>query len=361
MSRFKSASTGLECKFFLANDDQWYMGLEDDSMRPDDDDEEGWESWSNSHDTEWDYYGPFNSEMEAQKFLRQNFANPGGWYTDKSGRRKPPLKPINPHGRRLWAQRNIMSLRAATIRLAATTSDPELKRGLLQTLTATGKQAHAGREIMDSLLDRTAFVKVYRSIDKQDEQSSELLREVYSKLADALKISDNEYNALGRIRQVVASGDRWSIGFQRNNIFKAADLMGMKLPSGMFASTQGKQARYPDEDWGDDNPSAPETLWGPAQFGYKVDSGVWYYETAGHGGLMVENTAARRLLTPAALKAAGYRWQGKWWFEEDEAVLVPFYEHPEWATKAGAALKPEDWGEMAVRSAWPKYFDLLGS
>lgn len=87
-------STGQELEFFLATDGQWYMGLSD---YPPDDDEER-EYW----DPEMEYYGPFPSKEAADKYLRRNFANPGGAYIDRSGRRKPPRKPINPRGRR-WA------------------------------------------------------------------------------------------------------------------------------------------------------------------------------------------------------------------------------------------------------------------
>ncbi|MDB4278932.1 HAD domain phosphoesterase family swiss army knife RNA repair protein, partial [Deltaproteobacteria bacterium] len=91
----KEGSTGAECEFYLATDGQWYMGLSD---HPPDDEEER-EYW----DPEMDYYGPFTSLESAEKFLRSNFANPGGSYEDSSGRRKPPKKPFHPRGRRRWA------------------------------------------------------------------------------------------------------------------------------------------------------------------------------------------------------------------------------------------------------------------
>ena len=59
------------------------------------------------------------------------------------------------------------------------------------------------------------------------------MREVFSKLAEALEISDNEQRAIQRLRGIL-DNPGWDPALQRNNIFKAADLLGIKLPSGMF-------------------------------------------------------------------------------------------------------------------------------
>ena len=49
------------------------------------------------------HYGPFPSFDAAYKYMRRNFANSGGYSTDKSGRIKPPRNPVKPgRGRRLW-------------------------------------------------------------------------------------------------------------------------------------------------------------------------------------------------------------------------------------------------------------------
>jgi hypothetical protein len=88
----KKASTNTDCQFYKATDGKWYMDLEDY-----DEDEDG-------EQIEGDYtsYGPFSSFKAAEKYLSQNFANPGGYMEDDSGRRKPPRKPVSPRGRR-WA------------------------------------------------------------------------------------------------------------------------------------------------------------------------------------------------------------------------------------------------------------------
>jgi hypothetical protein len=87
----KAASTGAECHFWLATDDNWYMGLSDEP--PDDDAERDY--W----EPEFDYYGPFPSLEDARAYLHRNFANPGGSSADRSGRKKPPASPIRPTNR----------------------------------------------------------------------------------------------------------------------------------------------------------------------------------------------------------------------------------------------------------------------
>ena len=100
----------------------------------------------------------------------------------------------------------------------------------------SSKTAGNGHEVLWWLLDQRDFFKMYRTVEKQDKQSAQLLKDITDKLADSLKIKDNEYNAISRLTQLVKGGQNWDISLQRNNIFKVADLMGIKLPSGMFAS-----------------------------------------------------------------------------------------------------------------------------
>jgi len=83
---WRSASSGLGCRFRKANDGKWYMSLEQYDSRD-----------------EYDHYGPFDSFEKAEKFLDDEFPNPGGYSVDESGRRPPPQNPINPRGPRRWA------------------------------------------------------------------------------------------------------------------------------------------------------------------------------------------------------------------------------------------------------------------
>ena len=122
--------------------------------------------------------------------------------------------------------------RKQLIRLAAKrpVGDP-VRRVLLAELQKT---ASAGSEIVWRLLDQRAFMKVWRDLKKDDEQAADLLYEVLTTLQDKLDISNSESQALNRITQLLKAGSGWKPALQRNNIFKAADLLGINLPSGMF-------------------------------------------------------------------------------------------------------------------------------
>jgi len=122
-------------------------------------------------------------------------------------------------------------MRADLLRIAA-----ELPKGdptRREILAALQREAGTGHDILGELLDYRAFVKVYSGLRKVDAQSADLLREVWSKLSDSLDISSSERQALSRLRGIV-DNPGWDPSLQRNNIFKAADLLGIRLPSAMF-------------------------------------------------------------------------------------------------------------------------------
>lgn len=93
------------------------------------------------------------------------------------------------------------------------------------------------REVMEAILPAR---KVYDLVDEMekagDKQSAELAYEVYQKLVERLTLTDNEEYALNRLQNSVSRVGSWDAATQRNNIFKAADLLRIKLPSFMFAS-----------------------------------------------------------------------------------------------------------------------------
>lgn len=113
--------------------------------------------------------------------------------------------------------------------------------------------------------------------------------------------------------------------------------------------------------WGDGDRTAPWTPWGPAQYGTEIMRGVRVYGTAGHGGMAVAQGVARKLLTPAALKMGEFA-NGYYWYEEDAAIEIPFYERPEWFRK----LQNRDMSEQerarseaSLRRWSPRYFTML--
>lgn len=93
-----------------------------------------------------------------------------------------------------------------------------------------------GHDVLGAIVGRQAFERLYTSLEKTDELSAELLRDVWSALADALDLTANQREALARLQGSVENVGRWQPDLQRNNIFKAANSLGLKLPSHLFAS-----------------------------------------------------------------------------------------------------------------------------
>jgi hypothetical protein len=67
-----------------------------------------------------------------------------------------------------------------------------------------------------------------------DDQTQDLGHEVYDKLRTKLKLSSGEAEALGRLQDIATRGKNWDAALIRNNVFKAAHALKMKLPSMSF-------------------------------------------------------------------------------------------------------------------------------
>lgn len=105
----------------------------------------------------------------------------------------------------------------------------------------------SGDSVLDRILPTHDVYKLMQAMEKEgDSQSSDLAGEVYQKLAERLTLTDNEQAALNRLLGSVQRIGSWDTATQRNNIFKAADLLKIKLPSYMFASTQKQGAKARD-------------------------------------------------------------------------------------------------------------------
>jgi hypothetical protein len=103
------------------------------------------------------------------------------------------------------------------------------------------KKADAGQDILWSLVDRRAYAKVRSRLIREDTQAGEFLSQIAGKLIELLDLPQNEEYALNRLRNVVTN--HWDMGNIRNQVFKAADLLGLNLPSGMFASKRAGQKK----------------------------------------------------------------------------------------------------------------------
>lgn len=72
-----------------------------------------------------------------------------------------------------------------------------------------------------------------------------------------------------------------------------------------------------------------QTPWGVAITTQSLDEGVYWVETAEHGGILIEVTQAKTVLSEKALRI-GKPWHDFLAFEQAYDMMVVFYEHPEW-------------------------------
>ena len=92
----------------------------------------------------------------------------------------------------------------------------------------------AGFGLLDQVLDTKGVMDALRHLTGVDDQSADHLIKVVYQLEDAMDLKSSELAALKRM-QWVAKNKRGDYAALRNNIFKAANSLGIKLPSGMFA------------------------------------------------------------------------------------------------------------------------------
>ncbi len=95
--------------------------------------------------------------------------------------------------------------------------------------------------------------------------------------------------------------------------------------------------------------------WGEADCEEAVAPGVYWVGTAGHGGILVEKSRARELLSERAIKI-GRSWGLYLAYEEDCDAYAVYYEHPEYCTW----MKAEEMKKLAEENLhrWnPAYFN----
>ena len=72
-----------------------------------------------------------------------------------------------------------------------------------------------------------------RMMDNMDDQTADLFKDVIDKFTEILKMTPNESRALNRMRNLVSSKVHGE-GNLRNQVFKIANELKRKLPSGSF-------------------------------------------------------------------------------------------------------------------------------
>jgi hypothetical protein len=100
---------------------------------------------------------------------------------------------------------------------------------IARELLKVARELTATESLIDQVLDQR---KLARLQDDMDEQTYDLMVEVFRKLADDFRLSSKQQEALNRLKMSMEG--RYQPDMHRNNIFKAAHALGMKLPSSMF-------------------------------------------------------------------------------------------------------------------------------
>ena len=131
--------------------------------------------------------------------------------------------------------------------------DTEIKRQLVRAAIAKqGRDMHrTASQIFWDVMDKRKWHQIRAALDKAgDKQSVGLWSEASLQLQKALTLKPDEERALNRMNNLRV-GDPANM---RNQVFKIANELGIKLPSGMFASDHSKEAKHriglpPYESW----------------------------------------------------------------------------------------------------------------
>jgi hypothetical protein len=127
------------------------------------------------------------------------------------------------------------TLRSNLIRLASTLPKGDTTRREILSVLHGHRRKEAGESLFRDVVDMRGLYKLHTEMDKAgDEQSANLLQDIMDYFRKRLDLTDNEDAALNRLKNGIHSVNSWDAALHRNNIFKIANLLGMKLPSSMF-------------------------------------------------------------------------------------------------------------------------------
>ena len=99
-------------------------------------------------------------------------------------------------------------------------------------LVKIAKNLTASESMIDFVVNQEDLARLDRAIN--DDQTYDLMVEVYKKLRKDLEITDDQREAINRLKISIRGGTGMQSDAHRNNIFKAAHALGIKLPSSMF-------------------------------------------------------------------------------------------------------------------------------
>jgi len=152
----------------------------------------------------------------------------------------------------------------------------KLPSGMFASEGGTERRASDYNPLLDIISQRD-FERAYDLLEEADAQSAELLLDVYQELSKRMGLSRQESDALARLKFVLTNSGR-DPALLRNNIFKAANSLGLRLPSGMFAS--GRAASELERQWG---PTLTKQAGGPGYVRMTTLKAIGDLQTAAGG------------------------------------------------------------------------------
>ena len=106
------------------------------------------------------------------------------------------------------------------------------KKKVKKASQRVAKQITASESLFqDYVLSQQDLLKLNKVVD---EQTWKLAVDVYRKLEKEFRVDGGQKEAINRLKMCVKNARSYDQGLHRNNIFKAAHALGMKLPSGSF-------------------------------------------------------------------------------------------------------------------------------
>lgn len=128
-------------------------------------------------------------------------------------------------------EEDLKKLAAEASRIRALFPATEPKTAASQNKTA----GSSGYDVAMTLLGGEAKVgDAMEDLLSADEQTGELFQEIVMKISKELELSNGAQEALSRVQDYMRRGKTWDPSLVRNVIFKAANSLGIRLPSGMF-------------------------------------------------------------------------------------------------------------------------------
>lgn len=105
------------------------------------------------------------------------------------------------------------------------------KKKMAREIVELAKAIVSNKSLLDDIVSQKDLLTVE---DNVDEQTWDLAVKVYRTLQDQLKLTNDQSEAINRLKLSIKNARSYTSDVHRNNIFKAAHALGIKLPTSQF-------------------------------------------------------------------------------------------------------------------------------